>query len=452
MDSKSTWLKNPEAVFTANKQQAGNGVVFSGDRIAELVAAGQSPKIHCEKTIDLSGKVLLPGLINTHHHFYQTLTRCLPQAINKPLFPWLTTLYEVWKNLDETLLSTATELAVWELMQSGTTTVGDHHYVFPKGLESAVDVQVDVLNSIGVRGVLTRGSMSLGKSAGGLPPDSVIQTEQTILDDCERVIRQFHQRDEGAMVQIALAPCSPFSVSGELMKATAVLAEERDVLLHTHLSETQDENDFCLAHYGMRPVDYLDECGWLGDRTWVAHGIYFTEDEIQRLGKARVGIAHCPSSNMLLASGICPTLELEAAGCRIGLAVDGSASNDCSNMIQEARQSLLQQRLRYGAERITTKKVLHWATRGSADVFCRPELGELTVGKVADFAIFDLDELRFSGVGSPIDSLVLCGAHQVDQLIVAGQTLIESKLHRQDKNRELMARHTELAKKLQALA
>ena len=449
VETGSTWLKHPEAVFTANDENADNGVIIKGSEIVELVPGGQAPSVSYDHVIDLSGKVLLPGLINTHHHFYQTLTRCVPSALNKPLFPWLQTLYEIWKHLDERLLATATELAVWELMQSGATTVGDHHYVFPQGLEYAVDIQAEVLGLIGCRGVLTRGSMSLGKSSGGLPPDSVIQSESVILDDCQRVINSFHQTGPGAKLQIALAPCSPFSVSGELMKSTAVMAKEHDVLMHTHLAETEDENQFCLSHYGMRPLDYLESCGWLNDRAWLAHGIYFDQEEIARLGAANVGIAHCPSSNMLLASGICPTLELESAGCRIGLAVDGSASNDCSNMIQEARQSLLQQRLRYGAERITAEKVLSWATRGSASVFHRLDLGQISVGMQADFAVFDLEELRFSGAGSALDAIVVCGASQVDQLYVGGRRIIESRDHCAEKNRELIGRHKTLAKELQ---
>ena len=449
--NKTVWLKNPTAVFTANEEDANNGVVVSGDKIVELVAAGNVPTLIYDSAIDMSGKIILPGLINTHHHFYQTLTRCVPSALNKPLFPWLVTLYRIWQNLDEEMLASATKLASLELMLSGATTVGDHHYVFPKGLENAIDIQVNALSDLGCRAVLTRGSMSLGESDGGLPPDSVIQSEDTILQDSLRVIKQFHQRDAGAMMQIALAPCSPFSVSQELMRETALLAQQEDVLMHTHLAETDDENSFCLSKFGMRPVDYLEDCGWLNSRAWLAHGIFFNDDEIARLGKAGVGIAHCPSSNMLLASGICPTLDLQASGCRVGLAVDGSASNDCSNMIQETRQSLLQQRLRYGAEKITAETVLGWATSGSASVFKRDDIGALTVGKQADLAVFDLNELRFSGVGDPVAALVMCGAHRVEKLMVAGKWLIEDAHHVADIEASLMHTHTQLAKRLQSV-
>ena len=447
---KKIWLKSPAAIFTANAMDAGNGLVIQGKKIIELVPSGQQPLCVYDHYIDCSDLIITPGLINTHHHFYQTLTRCVPGALNKPLFPWLKFLYQVWKNLDAEMLYSATQLAGLELMLSGTTTVADHHYVFPKGLESAIDIQVAAINSLGCRATLTRGSMSLGESEGGLPPDSVIQTEDRIITDSQRLIDTYHDRSDDAMIQIALAPCSPFSVSKQLMQATAELALKNDVMLHTHLAETEDENNFCLTHYGMRPLDYLEPCGWLNNKTWLAHGIHFTQDEIARLGAAKIGIAHCPSSNMLLASGICPTVELEQAGCNIGLAVDGSASNDCSNMIQEVRQSLLQQRLRYGAQTITAERVLAYATTGSAKVLGRQQLGQIQVGYQADLALFSCNELRFSGVGDPIAALVTCGAHQVSKLMVAGKWLIEDGQHGQILQSQLMQAHHALAKSLQA--
>jgi 8-oxoguanine deaminase len=449
MPNQSLWLKSPAAIFTGNALNADNGIVIEGNKIVELVPSGMKPKTAIDSYLDCSNKVITPGLINTHHHFYQTLTRALPGALNKPLFPWLKYLYQVWKNLDEEMVYTATQLAGLELMLSGATCIADHHYVFPKGLEQAIDIQVEAINTLGCRATLTRGSMSLGESDGGLPPDSVIQSEDTILQDSQRLISKYHNNRDDAYIQIALAPCSPFSVSTELMQDTAKLAKQNNVLLHTHLAETEDENTFCMRQYGMRPLDYLEHCNWLGDKTWLAHGIHFNQDEIKRLGQARVGIAHCPSSNMLLASGICPTVELEAAGCNIGLAVDGSASNDCSNMIQEVRQSLLQQRLRYGAESITAERVLGYATTGSAAVLQRPSIGQFAIGMQADLAIFSLDELRFSGVGSPIDGLITCGAYQVDKLMVGGKWLIENSEHRTILNRQLMEKHQLLAKKIQ---
>lgn len=444
-----TWLKHPAGIFTANSEDASNGVVLSNDRIVELVGKGQQPISRIDQFIDCRSLAITPGLINTHHHFYQTLTRCVPQALNKPLFPWLKTLYQVWKNLDAEMLECSTKLASLELMMSGATTVCDHHYVFPQGLERAIDIQVAALENVGCRATLSRGSMSLGEKDGGLPPNKVIQNEDIILQDSERVVSSFHQTCEGAMLQIALAPCSPFSVSTQLMKDTAALAKSLNVQLHTHLGETQDEDAFCLREFGMRPVDYLEACGWLGQNTWLAHGIHFTAEEIKRLGRAKVGIAHCPSSNMLLASGICPSIDLLKAGCKVGLAVDGSASNDSSNMIQEVRQSLLQQRLKYGAKAITAQGVLHYATKGSADVLARNDIGEIAVGKQADFAFFNLDALRFSGAGDPIAALVQCGAHEVESLMVAGKWIIENGKHKTIDSRELMHQHQIFARKLQ---
>lgn len=448
--SQKLWLKSPHAIFTANDTDASEGIVIHNNLIVECVAKGCLPSHDYDHIIDCKHYVLTPGLINTHHHFYQTLTRCLPQAINKPLFPWLKTLYQVWQHLDEEMLYSATRLASLELMLSGTSTVCDHHYVFPEGLSNAIDVQVEALADLGCRAMLTRGSMSLGESQGGLPPDSVTQSKDIILEDSARLIDRYHQRQAGAFINIALAPCSPFSVTTELMRETASLAREKGVLLHTHLAETEDENVFCLREYGMRPLAYLEKCGWLTPTTWLAHGIHFTKDEIALLGKNKVGIAHCPSSNMLLASGICPTVELETAGCKIGLAVDGSASNDCSNLSQEVRQSLLQQRLKYGAQTITAEKVLTWATKGSASVLHRDDIGEIAVGKQADVAFFDLNALRFSGVGDAIAAIVTCGAHEVSKLMIAGKLLIENNEHRDYIASDIMRRHGELARTLQS--
>ncbi len=448
--NSAIWLRNPVAVFTDPSVDASGGIVVRDDSIIEIVSSGCTPKNEWQESVDLSDSVILPGLINTHHHFYQTLTRCVPQALNKPLFPWLTTLYQIWQHLDAEMLAAATEVAGLELMLSGATTITDHHYVFPRGLENAIDVQVEVVRQMGCRAVLTRGSMSLGKEDGGLPPDSVIQDEDTIMADCERVIDEFHEAYAGAMIQIALAPCSPFSVTQALMSASAELAIQKNVLLHTHLAETEDENAFCLREFGLRPVDYLEQCNWVNDRTWLAHGIHFNADEIIRLGEAGVGIAHCPTSNMLLGSGICPAVDLIDAGCRFGLAVDGSASNDGSNMIQEVRHSLLQQRLRYRPEQITAETVLRWASKGSASLLQRDDIGEIAVGQKADLAIFDLNELRFSGSGDPIAALVVCGAHAVNRLMIGGKWVIENNEHRAYVAGELLEKHSKLAEKLQS--
>ncbi len=416
--SPTLWIRQPLA---CSDPDAAGGVVVQGDRILEAVPDGGSPTTPVDNVFDASRHVLLPGLVNTHHHFYQTLTRAYSPALNKELFPWLTTLYDVWANLTEEQLALASELAMVELLMSGCTTVADHHYVFSGALANAIDVQVDTARRLGVRAALTRGSMSVGRDDGGLPPQSVVQDETTILDESARLIDAYHQRGEGAMVSIALAPCSPFSVSRELMQESSRLAEARDVRLHTHLAETEDETNYCLKLFGMRPLDYLEATGWLSDRTWLAHGIHFNDDEVARLGAAGTGIAHCPSSNMVLGSGMCRTLELEAAGCPVGLAVDGSASNDHSNLAEEMRQALLLGRLRYSPSRVTHDDVIRWATAGSARCLGRDDIGRLTPGRQADLALFTLDEARFSGAENPVAALLLCGAHRADRVMVAGE-------------------------------
>ncbi|MCQ0170024.1 8-oxoguanine deaminase [Pseudomonas sp. S12(2018)] len=421
MPATRIWLKNPLAIFTANTLDARGGLVLEGGIIREVLGLGQTPATPCQQTFDAREHVVLPGLINTHHHFYQTLTRAWAPVVNQPLFPWLKTLYPVWARLTPAKLELATQVALAELLLSGCTTAADHHYLFPDGLENAIDVQVESVRKLGMRAMLTRGSMSLGEADGGLPPQQTVQQGEVILADSQRLIHSYHERDAGAQIQIALAPCSPFSVTPEIMRASATLAQELDVRLHTHLAETLDEEDFCLQRFGLRTVDYLDSVGWLGPRTWLAHGIHFNPDEIARLGAAGTGICHCPSSNMRLASGICPTVELTDAGAPVGLGVDGSASNDASNMILETRQALYLQRLRYGAEAITPERVLGWATRGSAQLLGRDDIDELAVGKQADLALFKLDELRFSGSHDPLSALLLCGADRADRVMVGGR-------------------------------
>ncbi|WP_210014672.1 8-oxoguanine deaminase [Pseudomonas palmensis] len=421
MPATRIWLKNPLAIFTANTLDARGGLVLEGGIIREVLGLGQTPATPCQQTFDVREHVVLPGLINTHHHFYQTLTRAWAPVVNQPLFPWLKTLYPVWARLTPAKLELATQVALAELLLSGCTTAADHHYLFPDGLENAIDVQVESVRKLGMRAMLTRGSMSLGEADGGLPPQQTVQQGEVILADSQRLIHSYHERDAGAQIQIALAPCSPFSVTPEIMRASATLAQELDVRLHTHLAETLDEEDFCLQRFGLRTVDYLDSVGWLGPRTWLAHGIHFNPDEIARLGAAGTGICHCPSSNMRLASGICPTVDLTDAGAPVGLGVDGSASNDASNMILETRQALYLQRLRYGAEAITPERVLGWATRGSAQLLGRHDIGELAVGKQADLALFKLDELRFSGSHDPLSALLLCGADRADRVMVGGR-------------------------------
>lgn len=413
------WIRNPLGIVADN---AGGGVVVDDSVIVELVASGGSPALPVEETFDASSHVVLPGLINTHHHFYQTLTRAHPAAIDRELFPWLTALYPLWARLTPEDLRLAVRVALTELLLSGCTTAADHHYLYPKGLENAVDIAVEEARALGIRATISRGSMNLSQKDGGLPPDSVVQDEDTILADSERVLGLFHDPAPGSMIQIALAPCSPFSVTPGLMAKSAELAARYDAPLHTHLAETRDEDAYCLQVYGKRPLDLLEETGWMRPKTWLAHGVHFSYEECDRLGRAGVGVCHCPTSNGVLASGFCRTRELEAAGAPLGLGVDGSASNDGSNLMEELRHALLVNRLRYeSAAAVTARDVIRWATQGSARCLGRSDIGTIAPGFQADLALYRLDELRFSGAHDPVAALVLCGAHKADRVMVAGR-------------------------------
>jgi 8-oxoguanine deaminase len=444
--AQSIWIKDPLAIFADGAER---GIVVRQGRIVELVPAGVAATT-ADAVFDASGHVVLPGLINTHHHFYQTLTRALPAAMDRELFPWLKALYPVWARLTPETLDLAVTVAMAELLLSGCTTTTDHHYVFPPSLEDAVDIEVAAAKRLGLRVLLTRGSMNLSQRDGGLPPDSLVQDEDAILADSERVVARHHQRGEDAVVQVALAPCSPFSVTSSLMRSTAALAERLDVRLHTHLAETEDENRFCEEKYGCRPLDYLEQCGWLGQRTWLAHGIFFNPREMQRLAKAKTTISHCACSNQILASGCCPVCEMEEAGVGIGLGVDGSSSNDESNLMQEVRAAFLLQRARYGVSKVSHRDALRWATKGSAACVGRPELGEIAAGKAADLALFKLDELRFSGAGDPLAALVLCGAHRADRVMVGGNWVVEGGAIPGLDVADLIRRHSAAAKRMQA--
>jgi 8-oxoguanine deaminase len=417
------WIKNPLAIFSQN--ECGGGVVVCQEKIVELVPQGKQPKNPTGATFDASNYVMLPGLVNTHHHFYQTLTRSFSAALNKPLFPWLKSLYPVWACLNPEDIYISTRLALAELLLSGCTTTADHHYIFPDGLTEFLGQQVLASEELGVRLTLTRGSMSLGEKQGGLPPDSVVQNEQDILDASEKAIKAYHDGSDGSFLQVALAPCSPFSVTTELMEATSSLANDFGVRMHTHLAETDDETVFCLEKFGLRPLDYLESVGWLQETTWLAHGIHFSQEEINRLGQSGIGISHCPSSNMVLGSGICPASELESAGCALGIGVDGSASNDGSNMIQELRMALLLQRLRVGAENVSHHDAFRWGTSGSASCLGRSDIGEISVGKQADLSLFGLDQPRFSGYDDPLAAILLSGAHSAAYVMVGGKWRVE---------------------------
>jgi 8-oxoguanine deaminase len=441
------WLKDPLGILADGAER---GVVVQGGRIVELVGKGAEPATPDVSVFDAARHVMLPGLINTHHHFYQTLTRASPAALDRTLFPWLQALYPIWARLTPEAMEAAATAAMAELLLSGCTTTTDHHYVFPAGLESAIDIEIEAARRLGIRVVLTRGSMNLSQRDGGLPPDSVVQDEDAILADSERLIARYHDASPQAMIQVALAPCSPFSVTTSLMTQTAALAERTGVRLHTHLAETADEEAFCLSMFGCRPLDYLERCGWLSDRTWLAHGIHFNAAEVARMAKAGTCVTHCPCSNQILASGTCMVCEMEEAGMHVGLGVDGSASNNASNLMQEVRAAFLLQRLRYGVEKVSHKDALRWATQGSAACIGRPELGRIAVGMQADLALFTLDELRFSGALDPIAALVVCGAHRADRVMVAGRWVVEDGAIPGLDMAGLIRRHTAAAETLHA--
>jgi 8-oxoguanine deaminase len=444
--SPALWIKDPLAILADGGER---GIVVQDGRIVELVAAGREPRAPAVKTFDASAHVVLPGLINTHHHFYQTLTRAVPAALDRELFPWLQALYPLWARLTPEAVELASTLAMAELMLSGCTLTTDHHYVFPKGVEDGIDIQVAAAKRLGLRVLLTRGSMNRSQRDGGLPPDSVVQDEDTILADSERLVARYHQAGDGATIQIALAPCSPFSVTTSLMRATAELAQRLDVRMHTHLAETEDENRYCLEIHQCRPLDYLEECGWLNERTWLAHGVHFNADEFPRLARAGTAVTHCACSNQVLASGTCPVCAMEEAGVAVGLGVDGSASNDSSNLMQEVRAAFLLQRGRYGIGKVSHRDALRWATKGSAACTGRADVGDIAVGMLADLALFKLDELRFSGIGDPLAALVLCGAHRADRVMVGGRWIVENGQIPGLDVADLIRRHSAAARKLQ---
>jgi 8-oxoguanine deaminase len=425
-------LENAETLVTMDSDRKVLTDGWVAARGGMIIATGSGP---LPETIDghaldkfqrhsAKGCVVLPGLINTHHHLFQTRTRAHGPVADRELFEWLTTLYPVWAKLTDEQFYQGALVGFKELMRSGCTTTTDHHYLFPKDASAnLIDITILAARDAGIRFHPTRGSMSRSVKDGGLPPDSVVQDEDTIMADCERVIEKFHNPEPGAMVRIALAPCSPFSVSPELMKSTAELARKHGVRLHTHLSETRDEDSYCQEIYTQRPVDFLESVGWLGDDVWLAHGIWFEDEEIQRLGRAGVCIAHCPTSNMRLGSGVCRVRDLRKAGCGVGLAVDGSASNDSSNMLAELRQTLLLHRVIHGASGMTVNEVLEMATLGGAACLGREDLGSLTVGKACDLAVFDLEAIGYDGAHDPVAALLLCHPEPAREVIVAGKVV-----------------------------
>ena len=426
-----TLIHDARCVFPMDdaRSRLPNGYVLVEDDRIVATGAGPAPAdLTADRRIDARGKVVLPGLVNTHHHLPQTLTRNVRSVQDAPLFRWLTELYLVWREADEDAVDAAARVGLGELLLTGCTTSTDHLYLFPRGQERLIDVEIAAARDLGIRFQPTRGSMSRGQSQGGLPPDDVVQDEDAILADSKRLIREYHDAKPRAMTRIALAPCSPFSVTDELMRRTADLARAEGVRLHTHLAETLDENDYCLQVYGCRPAELLRRLGWLGSDVWLAHCVHLDDHEVALFGETGTGVAHCPSSNFRLGSGIAPVRKMLAAGVPVGLGVDGSASNDTSNMLAEARQALLAHRL--GADPsawVTAEEALWMATRGGAACLGRDDIGSLEPGKAADLILIDQRRLSYAGSGDdPLAALVFSPwPEPVDTVMVNGRIVVE---------------------------
>lgn len=410
-----------------------------------------------DEVLDLKGHVVFPGLVNTHHHFYQTLTRAVPAAQDANLFNWLKTLYPIWARLNPDDIFTSTQTALAELALSGCTTASDHLYLFPNG--SKLDDEIAAASEIGMRLQASRGSMSLGESKGGLPPDSVVDTEDNILKDSQRLIEKYHDAKAGAMTQIVLAPCSPFSVTGDLMKQSAKLAREYGVHLHTHLAETEDEEEFCIEKFGHRPVGYMQSVDWIGDDVWFAHAVWVNHEEIRLFAKHQCGVAHCPTSNMRLASGIAPVKKYLQAGVNVGLGVDGSASNDGSHLLAEVRNAMLVSRVNDGMtgfslsndpsrKLMTAREALYLGTRGGAAVLGRKDIGSLQAGKCADFFAVNLNRIGYAGMHDPVAAVIFGQPINVDYTVVNGKFVVkEGQLVTVDE-RNLVEKHNKAAKRL----
>lgn len=401
--------------------------------------------------INCSTKLVIPGLVNSHHHLFQTFQRNIPAVQNVPLFKWLVTLYEIWKYMDEDTIFYSTLLGCGELLKTGCTTTTDHHYLYPKALQADIPaIQFEAAGKLGIRFCPTRGSMSLGKLDGGLPPESVIQNEHEILKHSEYAIHKYHDPSPFSMRQIHLGPCSPFSVSQELMVQTADLGRKNKVRLHTHICETKDEEIYCLEKYGMRPLKLMEKVNWLGEDVWYAHGIYFNDEELKLLAETQTGIAHCPTSNMRLGSGIARVPEMRKMNIPVGLAVDGSASNDSSDMVGEMRNALLLHRVNSGADIITAEDVLELATIGSAKLLGRSDIGTIEQGKAADIAIFEMDKLEYTGaLSDPLAALIFSGInHQVDMTIVNGKIVVKDGKLSNYSEREIISQGNKISNKM----
>ena len=434
MAETKTWVRNADVVVTMDgdrSEPANADILVEDGRIASVGAGGPDDPAGWE-VVDAAGCVVTPALVNTHHHLYQTLTRAVPAGQDALLFGWLKALYPVWARMRPEDMFASAQLGLAELALSGCGTSSDHLYIFPDGVR--LEDTIEAAAGIGLRFHATRGAMSVGESAGGLPPDSLVEREADILEDCIRVIDAFHDPSEGAMVRVGVAPCSPFSVSRELMRDAALLAADKGVRLHTHLAENAEDVAFSLERFGCRPGDYAEELGWVGDHVWHAHCTALDPAEISLFARTGTGVAHCPSSNCRLGSGIAPVRAMLDAGVPLGLGVDGSASNDSGSLLPEARQAMLLQRVRNGAAAMSAREALEMATRGGARLLGRAgEIGSLETGRRADLAVWDISGLAAAGAWDPVAALVLCGPFPVRDLLVEGRPVVrDGRLARVD--------------------
>lgn len=453
-------IKNAHIVTMDNRQtEIPDGGIFVRRGFIEEIGQTSSLPATADEVLDLKGHVVLPGLVNTHHHFYQTLTRAVPAAQDANLFNWLKTLYPIWARIQPDDIFTSTQTALAELALSGCTTASDHLYLYPNG--SKLDDEISAALELGLRLHASRGSMSLGESQGGLPPDSVVDSEDNILKDSQRLIEKYHDAKPGSMTQIVLAPCSPFSVTTDLMKQSAKLARKYGVHLHTHLAETEDEEQFCMKMFGHRPVGYMQEVDWIGDDVWFAHAVWVNDEEVKVFAQHNCGVAHCPTSNMRLASGIAPVQKYRAAGVNVGLGVDGSASNDGSNLLAEVRNAMLVSRVKEGLtgyslsndpnrKLMTAREALYLGTRGGAAVLGRNDIGSLEPGKCADFFALNLNKLGYAGMHDPVSAVVFGQSFNADYTFVGGKAVVrEGQLATVDQGK-LIEKHNAAAKRLLA--
>ena len=439
-------VKNATLLVTMDdaRRRIPDGGLYVVGNVIRQVGPTETLPPDADRVLDAQGMIVLPGLVNTHHHLYQSLTRALPAAQDAELFDWLRTLYPIWAGLDGEAVYVSALVALAELVLSGCTTVADHLYLYPN--DSRIDDEIRAAQELGVRFHPSRGSMSLGRSKGGLPPDSVVEDEEEILADCARVVERYHDPAPYAMCRIVIAPCSPFSVTPDLMRRSAAFARERGLTLHTHVAETRDEEAFCLQKFGVRPVELMRRLDWMGPDVWWAHCVHLNEEEIALMAATGTGVAHCPNSNMRLGSGIAPIRDMVAAGVKVGLAVDGSASNDSGHMLAEARQAMLLQRVAGGASALSAEEALWLGTRGGAAVLGRDDIGALAPGRAADFIGVRLDTVSLAGAqADPLAALLFCTPPAVDLAVINGRIVVEDGALQGLDLAAVVARHNEIA-------